>query len=96
VTRRIRVLIADDHPLLRDGLRVMLESVDDVEVVGEATTRQWEILNLIAQGRSNAEIAAALVVSLKTVRNHVSNIFNKLHVADRAQAMTLARKEGLG
>jgi DNA-binding NarL/FixJ family response regulator len=208
-------VIADDHPLFRDGLRVMLESIDDVEVVGEATTgeeavalaaslrpdvvlmdikmpgmngidatrrivdvdpetrvlmltmledddsifaalragargyllkgarqeealralravandeaifgpsiarrltqhfstrrqpvassafseltdREWEILTLIAQGRTNAEIATILVVSLKTVRNHVSNIFNKLHVADRIQAMALARKEGLG
>lgn len=215
MAERIRVLIADDHPLFRDGLRVMLESVDDVEVLGEATTgeeavalaaslgpdvvlmdikmpgingieatrrivdatpevnvlmltmledndsifaalragargyllkgarqdealralravangeaifgpaiaqrltqhfaarrqpatspsfpeltdREWEILNLIAQGRTNAEIAGLLVVSLKTVRNHVSNIFNKLHVSDRVQAIAIARREGLG
>ena len=42
------------------------------------------------------EIADYLVVSLKTVRNHVSNIFNKLQVADRAQAMDVARRKGLG
>jgi DNA-binding NarL/FixJ family response regulator len=210
---RIRVLIADDHPLFRDGLRVMLEAGDGFEVVGEAMTgeeavalmaslrpdvalmdiampgvngieatrrivaadqearvlmltmledddsvfaalragargyllkgvrqeealrairavangeaifgpviaqrmaryfavrrpptasfpelteREREILDLIAQGRSNAQIAGDLVVSLKTVRNHVSTIFNKLQVADRAQAMDMARRKGLG
>lgn len=209
----IRVLIADDHPLFRDGLRVMLEAADGFEVVGEATAgeeavaltaslrpdvalmdiampgvngieatrrivtadpqarvlmltmlddddsvfaalragargyllkgarqeealrairavangeaifgpviaqrmaqyfavrrpatasfpelteREREVLDLIAQGRSNAQIAGDLVVSLKTVRNHVSTIFNKLQVADRAQAMDVARRRGLG
>ncbi len=213
MTERIRVLIADDHPLFRDGLRVLLESAGDIDVLGEATTgeeavalaldlrpdvtlmdinmpgvngieatrrivaadpqarvlmltmledddsvfaalragahgyllkgarrdealrairavangeaifgpviaqrmaqyfavrrpatasfpelteREREILDLIAQGRSNAQIAHDLVVSLKTVRNHVSTIFNKLQVADRAQAMDVARRKGLG
>ncbi|MCB0162103.1 MAG: response regulator transcription factor, partial [Caldilineaceae bacterium] len=62
----------------------------------ELTDREREILDLIAQGRTNAEIADLLVVSLKTVRNHVSTIFNKLQVADRAQAMDMARRKGLG
>lgn len=211
----IRVLIADDHPLFRDGLRVMLEAADGFEVVGEATTgeeavaatvelrpdvalmdiampgvngieatrnimaadpqarvlmltmledddsifaalragargyllkgarrdealrairavangeaifgpgiaerlaqyfavrrspssaapfpelteREREILDLIAQGRTNAQIADHLVVSLKTVRNYVSSIYSKLQVADRAQAMDVARRKGLG
>lgn len=62
----------------------------------ELTDREREILALIARGRTNQEIADDLVVSLKTVRNHVSNIFAKLQVADRAQAMDAARKAGLG
>lgn len=213
--QHIRVLIADDHPLFRDGLRVMLEAADEFVVLGEATTgeeavalalslrpdvalmdinmpgvngieatrrivaadpqarvlmltmledddsvfaalragargyllkgarrdealrairavangeaifgpviaqrmaqyfavrrppsavfpfpelteREREILDLIAQGRSNAQIADDLVVSLKTVRNYVSTIFNKLQVADRAQAVDVARRKGLG
>jgi DNA-binding NarL/FixJ family response regulator len=61
----------------------------------ELTDREREILAMIAHGRTNQEIAADLVVSLKTVRNHVSNIFAKLQVADRAQAMDAARKAGL-
>ena len=55
-----------------------------------------EVLELIAQGCNNAEIAHRLVISPKTVRNHVSNIFNKLQVADRAQAIIRARDDGMG
>jgi DNA-binding NarL/FixJ family response regulator len=62
----------------------------------ELTDREREILAMIARGRTNQEIADDLVVSLKTVRNHVSNIFAKLQVADRAQAMSVARQAGLG
>ena len=211
----IRVLIADDHPVYRDGLRILLDSLPDAEVVGEAATgeeavdsamslqpdvilmdlqmpgingieatrrilnatphigvlvltmfedddsvfaamragargyllkgadqqeilrairsiangeaifapaiaqrlsnffanpnppgppqsfpelpeREREILGLIAQGDSNTEIADRLSLSQKTVRNHVSNIFSKLQVVDRAQAIVRAREAGLG
>jgi DNA-binding NarL/FixJ family response regulator len=54
------------------------------------------VLALIAEGYNNTEIARRLVISGKTVRNHVSNIFNKLQVADRAQAIIRARDAGLG
>ena len=62
----------------------------------ELTDREREILNLIAAGENNSAIAARLFLSAKTVRNHVSNIFSKLQVADRAQAIVRARKAGLG
>jgi DNA-binding NarL/FixJ family response regulator len=62
----------------------------------ELSEREREILGMIAAGRTNEQIADHLVVSLKTVRNHVSNIFVKLEVADRAQAMAMARQAGLG
>ena len=62
----------------------------------ELTAREHEILALIAHGRTNEQIAAQLVVSIKTVRNHVSTIFSKLQVADRAQAVVRAREAGLG
>jgi DNA-binding NarL/FixJ family response regulator len=62
----------------------------------ELTDREREVLVLIAQGWSNSEIAARLVVSLKTVRNYASNIFSKLQVADRTEAILRARNAGLG
>jgi len=62
----------------------------------ELTERERAILDLIAQGRGNTEIANRLVLSPKTVRNHVSNILSKLQVADRAQAIIQARQAGLG
>ena len=62
----------------------------------ELTAREREILDLIAQGHSNAKIAARLYVSRKTVGNHISHIFTKLQVADRAQAIIRAREAGLG
>lgn len=62
----------------------------------ELTAREREVLDLIARDRTNPQIAAELGVSGKTVRNHVSNIFAKLQVADRAQAGALARRSGLG
>ena len=61
----------------------------------ELTDREAEILELIAKGHTNQEISELLVLSLKTVRNHVSNIFSKLQVADRAQAIIRAREAGL-
>ena len=62
----------------------------------ELTSREVEILNLVAQGHSNAKIAARLFVSPKTVGNHISHIFTKLRVADRAHAIIRAREAGLG
>ncbi len=62
----------------------------------ELTAREREILELIARGQTNPGIARALVISPKTVRNHVSNIFAKLHVADRAQAIMRAQQAGFG
>ncbi len=65
-------------------------------VFPELGERETELLALMAQGRSNQEIADQLGLTLKTVRNHVSNIFSKLQVADRAQAVIRAREAGLG
>jgi DNA-binding NarL/FixJ family response regulator len=65
-------------------------------VFPELTEREHEVLDLIAAGRSNPDIATMLFLSPKTVRNHVSNIFTKLQVADRAEAIVRAREAGLG
>jgi DNA-binding NarL/FixJ family response regulator len=62
----------------------------------ELTDREREVLELVARGRNNTEIARELFISGKTVRNHVSNVFAKLQVTDRAQAIVRAREAGLG
>lgn len=62
----------------------------------DLTERERELLALIAQGKNNSEIADILVISPKTVRNHITNIFSKLQVADRAEAIIRARDAGLG
>ncbi len=62
----------------------------------ELTAREREVLDLIANGRSNTAIAQQLVISPKTVSNHISAIFTKLQVADRAEAIIRARQAGLG
>ena len=62
----------------------------------ELTDREEEVLELIARGLPNRSIGSQLGISDKTVRNHVANIFNKLQVADRGQAIIRAREAGLG
>jgi len=60
----------------------------------DLTTREREVLDLLAEGSSNRQIARALGVSLKTVQNHVSRILDKLQAADRTQAVLRAREAG--
>jgi DNA-binding NarL/FixJ family response regulator len=62
----------------------------------ELTEREQQILTLIAQRRKNQEIAQQLQINLKTVQNHISNIFAKLQVSDRAEAILRAKEAGLG
>ena len=71
-------------------------SARDPLLFPELSDRERQVLMLIARGSTNSEIARALVVSPKTVRNHVSNIFSKLQVSDRAEAVARARSAGLG
>jgi DNA-binding NarL/FixJ family response regulator len=62
----------------------------------ELTDREYAILELVAQGLDNQAIARRLVLSPKTVRNHVSNVFGKIHALDRSHAIVLSRRMGLG
>ena len=62
----------------------------------DLTEREQEVLHLLAQGLSNQDIATKLVISNKTVRNHLSNIFSKMQVTDRVQAVIQARNAGMG
>jgi len=68
----------------------------DVPALGDLTARERQVLEVVAEGLDNYEIAARLDISEKTVRNHVSTIFSKLQIRSRAQAVALARDAGLG
>jgi NarL family two-component system response regulator LiaR len=61
----------------------------------DLTPRELEVLKLIAQGLNNRDIAEELVISEKTVKNHINNIFSKLHINDRSQAILYAIRMGL-
>lgn len=68
---------------------------DEVNPFTTLTTRELEVLKLIADGLSNSEITERLTISLHTVKGHVSNILSKLHLADRTQAAVYAWKKGV-
>jgi len=73
-----------------------LSTMKSPQAFPELTERERQILELIAHGLNNSQITERLTLSAKTVRNHISNIFSKLQVADRAQAIIRAREAGLG
>jgi two-component system nitrate/nitrite response regulator NarL len=65
------------------------------EAIEPLTDREIEVLELVAEGQANKEIAAALVISENTVKNHLRNILDKLHLQNRIQAAVYAVREGL-
>jgi NarL family two-component system response regulator LiaR len=79
--------------------RLMHEYRDDanesMQAYMQLTNREQEVLELIAEGLPNAQIAGQLFISEKTVKSHVSNILSKLHFADRTQVAVFAWKEGI-
>lgn len=85
------------HP--RVAARVIKElqgkRADNLNPFTELSERELEVLKLIADGMSNAEMAARLVLSEKTIKGYVSNILSKLHLADRTQAAVFAWREGV-
>ena len=86
-------------PGIADRLQRFLAAtptLDPSQAFPQLTDRELEILQLLAERRTNADIAARLFLSQKTVRNYVSAIFAKLQVADRAEAGLVARAAGLG
>jgi NarL family two-component system response regulator LiaR len=84
------------HPTIARKLIRELGQPSDLPPAEEPlTTREVEVLQLVAQGLTNQEIANQLVISERTVRNHVSSILDKLHLANRTQAALYALREGL-
>jgi NarL family two-component system response regulator LiaR len=68
---------------------------DEVNPFTELSDREFEVLRLIASGKSNAEIAEILVIGESTVKTHISNLLGKLHVSDRTQAAIFAWQQGV-
>ncbi len=95
-------LLLEDEPGWQrwiDEVRAFLPqhvAAGDAQAFVSLTERQRELLELIAQGRDNAQIAAVLGLSEKTVRNHITSIFAKLEVESRSQAIVRARDSGFG
>jgi NarL family two-component system response regulator LiaR len=84
------------HPTIaRKVLQELARPPERPPTVDPLTAREVEVLRLVAQGRSNQEIARTLVVSETTVRTHVSSTLSKLHLASRTQAALYALREGL-
>ncbi|WP_428961268.1 response regulator [Micromonospora fluostatini] len=98
IIRSVRV-VADGEaifgPAIATRLMGYFAGLDRGPAFPDLTAREREVLALIAQHLTNPQIAQRLGLSQKTVRNHVSNIFAKLQVADRAQAISMARQQGL-
>jgi pimeloyl-ACP methyl ester carboxylesterase/DNA-binding CsgD family transcriptional regulator len=95
-------LMLQHEPAWRAFLAAVTDFYPAGQVSGSAsafpalTTREREILEFIAQGLDNAQIAARLELSEKTVRNNITHIFDKIQVETRSQAIVLAREHGLG
>lgn len=84
------------HPTIaRKVLYELSQPVEQSREIDPLTERELEVIKLIARGLTNDEISASLVISQATVRNHVSNILNKLHLASRTQAALYALRKGL-
>jgi NarL family two-component system response regulator LiaR len=84
-----------DPAIARKLIRELNQPPDLPRTEDPLTAREAEVLRLVAQGLSNQEIADRMVVSERTVRTHVSNILDKLHLANRTQAALYAVREGL-
>ena len=89
-------ILLDGEPAFADLFEELSGFLGGALSFGGLTAREAQILEQIAQGLDNAQIAARLELSEKTVRNHITSIFDKIGVESRAQAIVMARERGLG
>ncbi|MBC7994013.1 MAG: alpha/beta fold hydrolase [Rhizobacter sp.] len=93
-------LLLEDEPAWKCWLQEVQDFLPrfahDTRSLGSLTSRERELVELVAQGRDNSQIAASLVLSEKTVRNHITNIYAKLEVENRGQMIVMARQAGFG
>ena len=98
LSRAIETVYAGDTIMSPEVARKMLlafEEVDEEPEAPDLSSRELDVLRAIARGKGNKQVATDLGISGKTVRNHVSNIYKKLHIYDRTQAVLYAIREGL-
>jgi DNA-binding NarL/FixJ family response regulator len=99
LTSAIRSVHAGDTITSPDTAKKMITTFEGIrantELTPTLTERELEVIKALAQGKSNKEIARDLDISEKTVRNHASNIYKKLHIFDRTQAVIYAVRHGL-
>ena len=100
LARAIRTVYSGDTIMAQDIAQKMLTTFEgirneDAEITPHLTERELEVIKALAQGMSNKQIAQSLHISEKTVRNHASNIYKKLHIYDRTQAVIYAVRRGL-
>ncbi len=87
--------VLNSHVAARVIVEIQGNKGNEFNPLNDLTNREMEILKLIAEGSSNSEIAKQLVISMHTVKGHVSNILSKLHLADRTQAAVYAWQKGV-
>ena len=99
LTRAIRTVYSGDTIMSQDIQMKMLNTFEGIrteaQIAPRLTERELEVIKVLARGKSNKEIAWSLGISEKTVRNHASNIYKKLHIFDRTQAVIYAIRHGL-
>jgi NarL family two-component system response regulator LiaR len=81
--------------MLKDLVQDQEEPAPESTLLGDLTEREIDVLRLVAQGVSNPEIAEELYITVNTVKTHLRNILDKLHVENRTQAATYAVQKGL-
>ncbi len=96
LAKAIRDAVSGKSTLSPEAARVLIQATRPSNLpVFDLTEREWEVLNLVVQGNSNQQIAEALVISITTVKAHISNILSKLQVASRTEAIAFAVKNKL-
>ena len=96
LARAIRDAASGRSTLSPEAARVLIQATRPTkQPLFDLTEREHEVLNLVVQGHSNQQIAEALVISLATVKAHISNILSKMQVSSRAEAITFAIKNKL-
>jgi NarL family two-component system response regulator LiaR len=96
LARAIRDAASGRSTLSPEAARVLIQATRPIQQPGfDLTEREQEVLNLVAQGHSNQQIADKLVISITTVKAHISNILSKLQVSSRAEAIAYAIKHKL-